>query len=713
MSQIQYAIRGMTCAACVGRVEKVLARAPEISSVQVNLATETASVEFRSTPDHALVTRLVEKAGYEAALKRSFQEEAGLKDQAMARERWWLLASLLLTAPLALPMLLMPFGIHAMPPGWLQLVLATPMQFVVGFRFYRSGLKALRELSGNMDLLVALGTSAAFALSVYNLFRGADLYFESSTVIITLVLLGKYLEARARRQTSDAIRALEKLRPSVARVLTASGEELFPLEKVRVGDLVVVLPSEKIPLDGVLVDGETHVDESLITGESLPVAKGPKDRVTGGALNAEGRIVVRVTHLESESTLARIIRLVESAQTQKAPIQKLVDQVSAVFVPVVVGLALVTFFAQGLWSGDWQQALVFAVAVLVIACPCALGLATPTGLMVGTGAAAKRGILIKNAEALELAHRVTTVVFDKTGTLTLGRPQVAHFEAKSDQALGLIKGLQAGSVHPLAEASRGFAPEAKPLELTGLGTRPGLGLTGVYAGEAYLFGAEKMFQGFDFQGLDLMAKERMASGETVSFLAHEATRVVLALMSYRDQARPESRAAIAALKKLGIKTVMLTGDNQGAALSMATELGMSEVRAEVLPAQKAEYVSEVKRRGDVVAMVGDGLNDAVALAASDVGIAMGSGTDVAMEAASITLMRSNPLLVVDALDISRRTYRKIQENLFWAFVYNLIGIPLAALGFLTPVLAGAAMALSSVSVVSNALLLRRWKGSQA
>lgn len=713
MSQVQYAIRGMTCAACVSRVERVLSRAPEVASVQVNLATEVASVEFKTDPDHALVVRLVEKAGYQAALKRSFQEETVLKDRAMARERWWLVASVLLTLPLALPMLFMPFGTHLMPPGWLQLVLATPMQFIVGFRFYRSGFKALRELTGNMDLLVALGTSAAYALSVYNLYHDADLYFESSTVIITLVLLGKHLEARARRQTSDAIRALEKLKPSVARVLGANGEEILPLEKVRVGDLVVVLPSEKIPLDGLVTEGASHVDESLITGEGLPVHKGPNDRVTGGAVNAEGRIVVRVTHLETESTLARIIRLVESAQTQKAPIQRLVDKVSAVFVPVVVALAVVTLVAQGLWSGHWQQALVFAVAVLVIACPCALGLATPTGLMVGTGAAAKRGILIKNAEALELAHRVTTVVFDKTGTLTLGRPEVSHFAAKSELALGIIKGLQAGSVHPLARASCSYGPDEKAIVLSDLATRPGLGLSGTLAGESYLFGAEKMFPDFDFQGLDHIAHERMRSGETVSFLALEASKKVLALMSYRDQARPESREAIAALKKLGVKTVMLTGDNQGAAMSMATELGLNEVHAEVLPSQKADFVSELKRRGEVVAMVGDGLNDAVALAASDVGIAMGSGTDVAMEAASITLMRSNPLLVVDALDISRRTYLKIQENLFWAFVYNLVGIPLAALGHLTPVLAGGAMALSSVSVVSNALLLKRWKGSRS
>ena len=713
-------IDGMTCASCVGRVEKALARVPGVLSASVNLATERATVQSLSTLDFAALMAAVERAGYAARDVGGPLAPArpGLPD-------WWPVAlGAALTLPLVAPMLLQLLGRHGMPAAWVQLALATPVQFVLGWRFYLAGWKAVRAGTGNMDLLVALGTSAAYGMSVYLMLRheGAGmphLYFEASAAVITLVLLGKWLEGRAKRQTTEAIRALNALRPATARVLRDGAEVEIPAEALAVGDLVRVRPGERVAADAEVTEGRSHVDESLITGESLPVVKSVGDRVTGGSINAEGALTARTLAVGAETTLARIIRMVESAQAGKAPIQRLVDRVSAVFVPAVLGVALLTLVGWMLAGSAWEPALVNAVAVLVIACPCALGLATPTAIMAGTGVAARHGILIKDALALEQAHAVNTVAFDKTGTLTEGRPSlVAVMPApgqSADRVLALSAGLQSSSEHPLARAvvqrlhdTGASAPEAADARAL-----PGRGVEATVAGQRLLIGSGRLMRelGVDAAALGDQADRLAAAGRTVSWLMRrEGDRTqLLGLLAFGDAVKPSARDAVARLHALGIATVMLTGDNRGSAAAVARELGITDVRAEVLPGDKADAVKALRQGGRVVAMVGDGINDAPALAAADVGIAMSTGTDVAMAAAGITLMRGDPRLVADALDVSRRTWSTIRRGLFWAFAYNLVGIPLAAFGLLNPVIAGAAMALSSVSVVANALLLRRWR----
>ena len=724
--RVELQVDGMTCASCVARVEKALLKVPGVTTASVNLATEKASVGALGSVSFATLAAAIDKAGYAA----SPVVDAAAPKPARRLPEWWPVAvASVLTLPLVLPMLLQLFGIHWMPDGWVQLVLATPVQFWLGARFYRAGWKALKARAGNMDLLVALGTSAAYGLSVYLLFKHAahgmpHLYFEASAAVITLVLLGKWLEARAKRQTADAIRALNALRPTVARVLVEGAEISTPVEQVAVGDIVVIRPGERVPVDGQVIDGRSHVNESLITGESLPVAKAVGETVTGGSVNEEGVLQVRTGAIGAETTLARIIRMVESAQAAKAPIQRIVDRVSAVFVPVVLGIAVLTFFGWLAWSGDWEQALISAVAVLVIACPCALGLATPTAIMAGTGVAARRGILIKDAEALEVAHSVTTVAFDKTGTLTEGKPSLVAVEAGLDAQVGQVltqaAALQQGSDHPLAHAvmekakAEGIAvPAARDARAL-----PGRGVEAVVDGQRLLLGSTRLMNESGAQpGALLMTAQRLeGEGRSISWLlAPTAGAVpgarVLGLLAFGDTIKPASRAAVERLRSLGIRTVMLTGDNHGSAQAVARELGIDEVRAELLPGGKAEIVQQLRNQGQVVAMVGDGLNDAPSLVAADVGLSMSTGTDVAMEAAGITLMRGDPRLVADAFDVSRRTYSKIQQGLFWAFAYNVLGIPLAAFGLLSPVIAGAAMAFSSVSVVANALTLRRWRGA--
>ncbi|MDX3905085.1 MAG: heavy metal translocating P-type ATPase [Pigmentiphaga sp.] len=713
-------IEGMTCASCVARVEKALSRVPGVTRAEVNLATETARVEMVADLEPAALVAAVKKAGYDASPATVRAQPAA----APGLPGWWPIAlAAALSLPLVIPMLLMPFGIHWMPNGWVQWALATPVQLWLGARFYRGAWKALKARTGNMDLLVALGTSAAYGLSLFQLLRHgaggtAHLYFEASAVVITLVLLGKWLETRAKRQTTEAIRALNALRPEVARVRSESGEAEVPVASVRPGDEVVVRPGERVPVDGQVLEGASHVDESLITGESLPVAKRQGDRVTGGSVNAEGLLVVRTTAVGAESVLARIVRLVESAQAKKAPIQRLVDRVSEVFVPIIVGVALLTLLGWGLFTGNWETAILNAVAVLVIACPCALGLATPTAIMAGTGVAARHGILIKDAEALETAHRVGVVAFDKTGTLTEGRPELAAAEAVDGdrgRLLALSAALQAGSEHPLARAvmeavqrDEIAVPPASQVRAVA-----GRGMAAIVAGHELRLGSSRFMQelGVDLSPLSGRAAVLQSEGRTVSWLARVGGEpMLIGLLAFGDTLKPESADALRHLHGQGIRTVLLTGDNAGAAQAIAATLGVDDVRAEVLPEHKAEAIEQLRSQGRVVAMVGDGINDAPALAAADVGIAMSTGTDVAMHAAGVTLMRGNPALVGDAIDISRRTYAKIRQNLFWAFVYNVVGVPLAAVGLLSPVIAGAAMALSSVSVVSNALLLRRWKG---
>ena len=743
---IDLGIGGMTCASCVLRVEKALKKQPGVSQATVNLATESARVVMEggdTLEALARIKRAVRDAGYEPRSMQAMDADANARWMGIPVDFIPVLIGVVLSAPLVLPMVGDLFGQHWMLSAWMQFVLATPVQFVLGARFYRAGWHALKARTGNMELLVAIGTTAAWALSVWLWWRSEPgemlhLYFEASAVVITLVLLGKWLEARAKRQTTSAIRALQSLRPELAHLLPdgvrrtemtdVAVDELLP------GDVVRVLPGERFAADGTVVQGSTQADESMLTGEAMPVSKEVGDGVTGGALNGEGAVVVAVRAVGAQSVLAQIIAMVQDAQAGKAPVQRLVDQVAAVFVPVVLAIALMTLLGW-LWTGaPMETALIHAVAVLVIACPCALGLATPAAIMAGTGVAAKHGILIKDAQALEIAHKVDTVAFDKTGTLTEGHPRLLVIEAAAgvdeSSALQAAAALQAQSTHPLAQAvvqaAAARSLEVLPDAATGVQAVSGRGSQGMVQGRLLALGSLRWMDELAvvLGPLAGRAQALQQQGSTVSVLVSQAQGSTLwsplALLAFGDEPKAGAAAAIAELRTAGMRLFMVSGDNQGAAMAMAARLGLraeqGEVIAEVLPGDKAAVVRRLKESGHVVAMVGDGVNDAPALAAADVGLAMshsqGGSSDVAMHAAGITLMRGDPLMVAAALDISRRTVSKIRQNLFWAFAYNVAGIPLAALGFLSPVVAGAAMALSSVSVVSNALLLKRWKPPQ-
>ena len=709
----ELAIHGMTCASCAGRVERALARVPGVTRAEVNLATEKATIEGVALHPAALIGA-VQDAGYGADLMTGDAEhERAVEAAEQGRGRWSLihvLASAALTVPLLLPMA------GVVLPGWLALLLATPVQFVIGARFYIAAWKALRAGSGNMDLLVSLGTSAAYFYSLVLVASGAGghTYFEAGAAVITLVLLGKWLENRAKRSAGAAIRALMALRPERARVERGEGEIELPVAAVARGDVVVVRPGERLPTDGTVLTGSSHVDESLLTGESLPVEKLPGDSVVGGSINGNGLLRVATTAVGADATLARIIGLVEGAQVKKAPVQRLVDHVAAAFVPVVVACAVIAFLGWYLLAGSFVGGLVAAVAVLVIACPCALGLATPATLMVGTGAAARAGILIRDAEALERAHAIDTVVLDKTGTVTEGRPEVAEIVpngVSEDALLALAAAAQTGSEHPLARAVLTRAAGltlSRPAEFQAV---PGRGLVARVDGRRIAVGNRALLAEYAVQpALEAGARRLEEQGRTVMWVAAlEPAPVLLGLIAVMDRVKPSAAAAVRRLQVAGIATVLLTGDNARTAQAVADTLGIRRVLAEVLPDGKAAEIERLQREGHRVAMVGDGVNDAPALAQADVGIAMGTGADVAMQAAGITLMRGDPRLIADAIAISRATYRKIRQNLFWAFVYNAVGIPLAAFGLLNPMLAGAAMAFSSFSVVSNALLLRRWR----
>lgn len=725
-------IKGMTCASCVSRVEKALLKVPGVVSAEINLALETAQV---TTVDSVMPQQLIDvviASGYQASLLNPESDNLAHLEDAQKINQWWPSAlAAIFSLPLVMTMVAQSFGFGVQLSGWLQWLLATPVQFWLGWRFYQAGWHALKARSGNMDLLVAIGTSAAYGLSVYLLLNNPHgsvlqhLYFESSTIVITLVLFGKWLEGRAKSQTTQAIRALNTLRPEFATILVNGQPHQVAITSVKLGDLVLVRPGERIAVDGNVLSGDSHVDESLITGESLPVAKKVGDKVTGGAMNGEGLLTIVTTAVGAESVLARIVRLVESAQAKKAPIQRLVDKVSAIFVPIVLLIALFTLLAWGLHDGDWEVAIINAVTVLVIACPCALGLATPTAIMVGTGVAAQHGILIKNAESLELAHAVKTVAFDKTGTLTVGHPTLISMYSNSKEndtqesvsLLMLAASLQAGSEHPLAKAVSDAA-SLKGLHLKtvqDLQALAGKGVVGVVDGQKLYFGSTRLMSELKVN-LSKFKEEALLqeqAGHTISWLAQARALdnfapKLLGIFAFGDTIKVSSRKAIESLSKVDIKTVLISGDNQGSVANVSSQLGVSDYYAQVLPDEKASIVMQLKQ-GGLVAMVGDGLNDAPALAAADVGIAMSSGTDVAMHTSGITLMRGDPALVAQAIDISKRTYQKIRQNLFWAFVYNAVGIPLAAMGMLSPVLAGAAMALSSVSVISNALLLKTWR----
>lgn len=728
-SEWTLAIKGMSCASCAGRVEKALLKTEGVATAEVNLALETALVTGASQAlnTEQLIAAVV-AAGYQAQLINLDEPLPELiQDSISSVYSWWPVAiAALLSLPLFLGMVADWLGLQFWSghiAGWLQWLLATPVQFWLGGRFYKAGWHALKAGAGNMDLLVAIGTSAAYGLSVYLLFNAAHdgmlhLYFETSAIVITLVLLGKWLESRAKSKTTEAIRALNALRPEQASVIRDGQELKLSIKSVRLGDLVMVRPGERIAVDGVVEQGDSQVDESLITGENLPVAKTIGDRVTGGAMNGEGVLYVKTTAIGAESVLARIVRLVESAQAKKAPIQRMVDKVSEVFVPVVIVLAFLTLVGWGLINGDWQEAILNAVAVLVIACPCALGLATPTAIMVGTGVAAKHGILIKDAEALELAHAIKTVAFDKTGTLTEGHPKLVELLSVSgddpDEVLMLAASLQAGSEHPLAKAVLNAAQD-KGLQLQSalnIHALSGKGLQGQIGDDVFILGNSVLMQelAVEMASFKPRSAEMEAKGYSVSWLCFLGKKPqLMGLFAFGDTLKVTAKQAIASLQQQDIQTVLISGDNHGSAASVARQLGIAKFYAQVLPEDKAKIVKALKQDGGLVAMVGDGINDAPALAESDVGIAMSSGTDVAMHAAAITLMRGNPALVSDAISISKRTYAKIRQNLFWAFVYNVVGIPLAAFGLLNPVIAGAAMALSSFSVVSNALTLRLWR----
>lgn len=587
------------------------------------------------------------------------------------------------------------------------------MQFGVGQRFYRGAYHALKTKAPNMDVLVAMGTSAAFALSVYNGFfnpHNSDLYFESSGMIITLILLGKYLEQKAKTKTSDAIKQLMSLQAKTAMIVVAGEEKEVPIEEVQVGDILRVRPGEQIPVDGKILKGQTTIDESMLTGESLPVDKQVDDQVFGGTVNTTGSIQFSATQVGSMTVLSRIIRMVEDAQGEKAPIQQIADKISSIFVPTVLGLALLTLLATGLVTGDWQQAIVHSVSVLVIACPCALGLATPTAIMVGTGLGAKSGILIKGGGALEKIAHLTTIVLDKTGTITEGKPVVADFEAVDPQALAYLTSLEQHSEHPLAKAIYHYGKDqVEILPVDNFESLTGQGVTGVINGQSYFVGSKRGLKerNISFPEDRVLALEE--EGKTVMFLTD--SKKMLAMISVTDQVKASSKAAIAALHQSGIKVKMLTGDNPQTAQYIGEQVGLqaSDIVAEVLPEDKAQVVKELQSNGQSVGMVGDGINDAPALALADIGIAMGSGTDIAMETADITLMNSDLLSVEKSIHLSKLTLRKIKQNLFWAFLYNVIGIPFAALGFLNPIIAGGAMAFSSVSVLLNSLSLNQKK----
>jgi P-type Cu+ transporter len=735
-SETEFSIEGMTCASCVARVERALKAVPGVSEASVNLMTETATVTAADSVSFDQLHGAIVEAGYEAKeIKPRNKRGDALppkvghhRNAAPIGEFGRVVGAAVLSLPLVLPMLAMPFGRDLALPGWVQFALATVVQFIFGARFYRGGWAAIKARSGNMDLLVALGTSAAYGLSVYHLLVGAQqhvthlLYFEASAVVITLVLLGKFLEARAKRQTTDAIRALNALMPAQARVRRGSAENAaeieIAIEALRVGDIVIVKPGERIAADGVIVEGLSHVDESLITGESAAKEKNMGDNVTGGAINLDGLLAVRATHVGAESTLSRIVRLVESAQAKKAPIQRLVDHVSAVFVPVVMVIALLTLLVWGLALSDWTHGILNAVAVLVIACPCALGLATPAAIMVGTGTAARHGILIKDSEVLESTQRISIIAFDKTGTLTEGKPKLVSHAAhgiSDEELLRLAASVQRGSEHPLARALVAAASNVGTYETSDTRALAGRGVAArvdVQSVEHNLrLGSARLMHelNIDLTPLEAENAASLAKGQTVSWLADvTSTPTLLGLLVFSDTLKVNAKATIAQLNARGIKTLLISGDSVEAATAIAQQLGISDVHANVLPGKKADVIEALKKTGEIVAMVGDGINDAPALAAADVGIAMATGTDVAMHTAGITLMQGNLALVADAIDIATRTQAKIRQNLFWAFVFNIIGIPLAAAGYLSPVVAGAAMAFSSVSVVTNALLLKRW-----
>lgn len=701
-------VTGMHCAACAARIEKALNQLPDVEAT-VSIATEKAHIAYN--PDITNLTGLIttiQQTGFDAHPLRDFAAEKQARAAAYRAQRRQFIVSALLTSPLIAQMLLMFAGIHFMLPAWLQFLLATPVQFWIGARFYEGAWSSLKGGGANMDVLVALGTSAAYLMSCAVVLLGLDqpIYFEASATLITLVLLGKLLEARAKGKTSSALEALINLQPKTAHVERDGVIVEIAAEQMRVDEVFLVHPGESVPVDGVVISGNSSIDEAMLTGESMPQGKQVDDKVYAATLNVQGLLRCRALAVGSHTQLAAIIRLVEQAQGSKAAIQKLADKISGVFVPVVVLIALATFAAWWLMGSGFSTALINAVAVLVISCPCALGLATPTALVVSTGRAAQAGILVKDAQALEGAHKLTVLLVDKTGTLTTGKPAVTdilpEIGISADSLQLTAASLAQGSKHPL---SRALTEDAIPAE--NIVEHPGMGLRGQIDGKNYLLGSPDFAQQQGIAIDEARILQLQKQGKTVLAVATDAA--LLGYIALADQLRASSKEAVEKLTAMGIRVVMISGDNQETAAAIAAQAGISEFRAEVLPQDKASVVESFKHEGQMVGMIGDGINDAPALASADVSFAMKSGSDIAIEAADITLMQSDLISVVDAISLSRATLAKIRQNLYFAFGYNILGIPLAAAGMLNPVIAGAAMAMSSVSVVSNALLLKRWK----
>lgn len=716
-------VMGMTCAACSNKIEKVLNRISGVNKATVNLTTESATVEYN--PDMTSVDEFqqrIKNLGYEAQPKKEASEKSSQKEKQLKRQLIKLVVSAVLAAPLLMTMFVHLFGIqipHIFMNPWFQFVLATPVQFVIGWQFYVGAYKNLRNGSANMDVLVALGTSAAFFYSIYESIKWLintnyepHLYFETSAVLITLILFGKYLEARAKTQTTNALSKLLNLQAKEARILRNGEETMVPLSEVKEGDYLVIKPGEKIPVDGKIIKGMTSIDESMLTGESIPVEKMQNDNVIGSTMNKNGAITVEATKVGKDTALASIVKVVEEAQGSKAPIQRLADIISGYFVPIVVGIAIFTFI---IWislvqPGQFEPALVAAIAVLVIACPCALGLATPTSIMVGTGKAAENGILFKGGEHIEGTHAINTVVLDKTGTITNGTPEVTDISG-DDQTLQLLASAEKGSEHPLAEAIVSYAKEKSLefLEVDHFEAIPGRGINATIDGKELFVGNRKLMseKGIQTNEAETNLAQFEKEGKTAMLISVD--NELRGVVAVADTVKDTAQQAIQKLHELGIEVAMLTGDNKRTAQAIAKQVGIDTIIAEVLPEEKASKVAEIQSEGKKVAMVGDGVNDAPALVKADIGIAIGTGTEVAIEAADITILGGDLLLIPKAIKASKSTIRNIRQNLFWAFGYNVAGIPIAAIGLLAPWVAGAAMALSSVSVVTNALRLKRMK----
>ncbi len=715
-------IGGMTCAACSGRIERVLQKLDGVSQVNVNLTTSIATVVFSeeiiSLED--IIQRII-KLGFEASPFIPEEEETFGRKKELVRLKISLIVSSLLTLPLILGMFLSWFGlhIHFLHNPWFQFVLATPVQFVIGWRFYKHGFYALKALSPNMDVLVALGTGVAYFYSVYNVFSGQTvpgsmegLYFESSMTIITLILFGKFLEARAGEKTTDAITQLISLQPQTARILKDGIEKEIQLAEIEPGDILIVRPGEKIPVDGYITSGHSSIDESMLTGESLPCDKTAGDKVFCASINLAGSFQMCAERIGKDTTLSQMIKLVRNAQGSKAPIQKIADKVSAIFVPAVLAIAAITFTVWLIATKNFETSLLNSISVLVIACPCSLGLATPTAIMVGTGLGAKWGILIKGGEHLETAHKISAVLLDKTGTITKGQPAVTDVVAQDEyELLSDIAAIENLSEHPLAKAICRFAKENSLVlpEIKNFEAFAGMGVSACCKGRTLFVGTRKLMEenSIDYQSFEEAAIRLESAGKTVMFAGSAAG--LEGLIAVADTLKEDSAYAVTQLKNMGIEVIMLTGDNHATAQFIASQVGIERVYSQVLPDNKSRIVKDLQKDGYTVAMAGDGINDAPALVAADVGFAMSDGTHIAMESADITLMQGRLSLVPAAIRLSRKTIQKIRQNLFWAFFYNSIGIPFAALGFLNPVLAGSAMAFSSVSVVLSSLLLRRFR----